>query len=126
MRIILFIWDKFKKANKINKGFQLAFSHFSFLHSHFRITSCRPPQIHYTIFQPRTGFFPKQLHDMNLITTYINESITELRQVRWPTRQQAIRFSAVVIAFVFVSAIFFGLIDIGLSELMKTLLGYAQ
>ncbi len=62
---------------------------------------------------------------MNAITTYINEALEELRHVRWPTRQQAIRFSAVVIAFVLACAILFGAIDFGLAELMQTLLNFA-
>ncbi len=62
---------------------------------------------------------------MNAITSYINGSIEELRQVRWPTRQQAIRFSGVVIIFVAISALFFGVLDLGLSELIKVLLSFA-
>jgi preprotein translocase subunit SecE len=61
---------------------------------------------------------------MDRIVAFITESLQELRQVRWPTRQQAIRFSIVVIAFVAASALFFGLIDIGLGELMKLLLSF--
>lgn len=63
---------------------------------------------------------------MNAIMTYINESLEELRHVRWPTRRQAVRFSLVVIAFTGISAIIFGIIDIGLSELMKLLLSFAS
>jgi preprotein translocase subunit SecE len=62
---------------------------------------------------------------MNAITTYINEALEELRHVRWPTRQQAVRFSAVVIAFTGIAALAFGIIDIGLSELIKALLAFA-
>jgi len=62
---------------------------------------------------------------MNAITTYINGALEELRQVRWPTRQQAIRFSGVVIAFVAVSAVFFGVLDMGLSKLIQALLSFA-
>lgn len=62
---------------------------------------------------------------MNAITTYINGALEELRQVRWPTRQQAVRFSGVVIAFVAVSAVFFGLLDLGLTEVMQALLNFA-
>ena len=62
---------------------------------------------------------------MNALINYINESLEELRHVRWPTRRQAIRFSAVVIAFTGISALVFGIIDIGLSELMKLLLSFA-
>lgn len=59
---------------------------------------------------------------MNRITAYINESLEELRHVRWPTRQQAVRFSAVVIVFVVAAAAIFGLIDFGLSQVIKALL----
>ncbi len=62
---------------------------------------------------------------MNSLSLYINGALEELRQVRWPTRQQAIRFSAVVIAFVAVSAVFFGILDLGLSKLMTILLSFA-
>lgn len=59
---------------------------------------------------------------MNSLTTYINEALEELRHVRWPTRQQAIRFSGVVIAFTGLAALFFGLADLGLSEAFQMLL----
>jgi preprotein translocase subunit SecE len=62
---------------------------------------------------------------MHSIITYINESLEELRHVRWPTRQQAIRFSAVVVGFVLICGAVFGLIDLGLSELVKTVLDFA-
>ena len=58
---------------------------------------------------------------MNSISAYINGALEELRHVRWPTRQQAVRFSAVVIAFVAVSAVFFGVVDFGLSAFIATL-----
>ena len=62
---------------------------------------------------------------MNHVFTYLQEAIEELRHVRWPTRQQAVRFSIVVIAFTAVSAAFFGLVDFLLSEILKALLRFA-
>lgn len=62
---------------------------------------------------------------MNAITTYINEALEELRHVRWPTRHQAIRFSAIVIVFVFACGAVFGMIDFGLSKLIQVLLNFA-
>lgn len=56
---------------------------------------------------------------MNLITTYINESLEELRQVRWPTQQQAVRLSTIVIGFIIVMSLFFGLVDSILSEIIR-------
>lgn len=53
---------------------------------------------------------------MNAIIRYINESIRELELVRWPTRQQAVRLSTIVIIFTAVNALAFGLIDIGLTN----------
>lgn len=62
---------------------------------------------------------------MSSLTSYINEALEELRHVRWPTRQQAVRFSGIVIAFTGLSALFFGLADLGLSEVFQVLLSLA-
>lgn len=59
---------------------------------------------------------------MNTISLYINDAIAELRHVRWPTRHQAVRLSVIVIGFVIVSSIAFGLIDYSLSLVMQFLL----
>lgn len=59
---------------------------------------------------------------MNAIANYINDSLSELRQVRWPTRQQAIRLSLIVIVFTAISSIVFGVIDYGLSQVVSFLL----
>ena len=48
---------------------------------------------------------------MNVITTYFRESLEELRLVRWPTQQQAIRLTTIVIIFIAASAILFGFVD---------------
>jgi len=61
---------------------------------------------------------------MNAIVTYINESLEELRHVRWPTRQQAIRLSGIVIVFVLACGAFFGAVDFGLSKLMQAILNF--
>ncbi len=59
---------------------------------------------------------------MNAITKYINEALEELHHVRWPTRQQAVRFSMVVIAFTAASAVLFGALDFALSQLLNLIL----
>lgn len=63
---------------------------------------------------------------MNAITTFINESLEELRHVRWPTRQQAIRLSIIVIGFCLVTAAFFGAVDFILAEITKMALDLAS
>ncbi|NOS67143.1 MAG: preprotein translocase subunit SecE [Candidatus Peribacteraceae bacterium] len=55
-------------------------------------------------------------------TTYITEAIQELELVRWPTRQQAVRLSVVVLIFTVVSAAIFGFVDFLLSEGLHYLL----
>lgn len=62
---------------------------------------------------------------MNAISTYINECLTELRHVRWPTRQQAVRLSAMVVAFTIVSGAVLGLLDFALSEGLEYILNFA-
>ena len=55
-------------------------------------------------------------------STYINDAVAELRQVRWPTRQQAIRLSIIVVGFTLASSAVFGVIDYILATLVKFLL----
>jgi preprotein translocase SecE subunit len=59
---------------------------------------------------------------MLTIRSYITEALEELRHTRWPTRQQAIRLSGIVLGFTAVSAILFGVVDFLLSELVSMLL----
>ena len=62
---------------------------------------------------------------MNAFIQYINDSIEELRHVRWPTRQQAVRLSTIVLAFTAASAILFGFVDFLLAKLIQLLLSWA-
>ena len=71
---------------------------------------------------PREGFF--KIHPMRQFQTYITEAVEELRHVRWPTRQQAIRLSIIVIIFTFAASAAFGLIDYALSQVVKILLSF--
>jgi len=56
---------------------------------------------------------------MNTIVTYFRESIEELRQVRWPTQKQAIRLTVIVIGFIIVTSVFFGVTDLVFSEIIR-------
>ncbi len=53
---------------------------------------------------------------------YVAEAKQELNKVTWPTRQQAISSTWIVIAVVFLIAIFLGIVDFGLSRLVKYIL----
>jgi len=61
---------------------------------------------------------------MNAITKYINEAITELHQVRWPTRQQAVRLSIIVIGFTAVVSVAFGALDYVLAKVVNIMLSF--
>lgn len=63
---------------------------------------------------------------MSAVTTYVRDALEDLRQVRWPTRQQAIRFSAIVIGFTLACAIVFGVVDFVLSLALKGILSLAS
>lgn len=62
---------------------------------------------------------------MPSINTFIHDAIAELRQVRWPTKHQAIRLSIIVIAFTLVCTALLGVIDFGLSTLLKEVLNFS-
>lgn len=61
---------------------------------------------------------------MNSITTYFKDAVEELNHVRWPTRQQAVKLSAITIGFTLVASAVFGLIDYGLSEAIRLILNF--
>lgn len=53
---------------------------------------------------------------------YIEASRAELRKVTWPTIKETRKSTIAVLSFVAIMAILLGLIDLGLSSLIKTLL----
>ena len=59
---------------------------------------------------------------MNKLVEYIKDSKTELKKVVWPTREQAIKHTALVIGFSIALAAFLGIIDFGLNKLLEVLL----
>jgi preprotein translocase subunit SecE len=54
---------------------------------------------------------------------YVRESITETRKVVWPTRKETVQSTAMVVAFVFVMAIFLWGVDWVLASLVRLLMG---
>jgi preprotein translocase subunit SecE len=53
---------------------------------------------------------------------FLREVRIELGKVTWPSRKQTIGSTVVVLVFVFVIALFLGVIDIGLSSLVRLIL----
>lgn len=58
----------------------------------------------------------------NRIVQYLRETRAELRKVVWPTREEAINLTIIVVATIIVMSIFFGAIDYLLTALFRFLL----
>jgi preprotein translocase subunit SecE len=54
--------------------------------------------------------------------SFIGETISELRKVVWPTRQEATYLTTIVIVVTVVVAIILWVIDVGFSEMMNVIL----
>jgi preprotein translocase subunit SecE len=53
---------------------------------------------------------------------FLREVKTELKKVTWPSRKDALSGTLVVLVAVFIIAIFLGIVDYGLSSVIKELL----
>jgi len=60
---------------------------------------------------------------VNEIIKFLREVKVELKKVDWPSRKETIGSTSVVLVVVIIVAIFLGLIDIGLSRLIRIILG---
>ncbi len=56
---------------------------------------------------------------MNAILTYFRESLEELRLVRWPTQQQAVRLTVIATVFIALNAAFFGFVDAVFTQIIR-------
>ncbi len=59
----------------------------------------------------------------NKIQKWWKETIGELRKVTWPTKEEAIKMTKIVIVVVLATAIFLGVVDFVFSRLVGLLLG---
>ena len=58
---------------------------------------------------------------MNNFSQYLRETVAELKQVKWPTQNQALIYTALIIGVCVVLGIFVGLLDFGLSKAINML-----
>ncbi len=66
----------------------------------------------------------REVQKENRIAQYFRETRAELRKVVWPTREEAINLTAIVVVTIVVMSIFFGAVDYGLTQLIAFLLGH--
>ncbi len=57
------------------------------------------------------------------IPNFFREALAELKKVTWPTRQEAINLTIAVIGMTAAIALFLGLIDAGLDQVVTWILG---
>lgn len=58
----------------------------------------------------------------NRVTRFWRETIAELRKVVWPTRDQAINLTIIVVVTVVAMSAFLGVIDFFLTQLVRLIL----
>jgi preprotein translocase subunit SecE len=57
------------------------------------------------------------------IVQFLKEVQIELKKVVWPTRKDTIASTTVVLILVIIIAIYLGLVDLGLSRIIRAILG---
>ncbi|MBR1707552.1 MAG: preprotein translocase subunit SecE [Clostridia bacterium] len=72
------------------------------------------------------GFFAKAVNWIKALPTTISTAfknmVAELKKVSWPSREDLINYSIVVVVFVVVLALVVGLLDMGSSFIVKQLI----
>ncbi len=59
----------------------------------------------------------------NKIQKWWRETVGELRKVTWPTKEEALKMTKIVIIVVILTAVFLGVVDFVFSRLVGLLLG---
>ena len=62
------------------------------------------------------------MNPISSFVTYLRSAKVELEKVTWPTRQETLRYSALVIAVCVATAVFFATLDFGLGQGIDALL----
>ncbi len=55
---------------------------------------------------------------MGKISRFLKDVISEMRKVSWPKRKELTRYTIVVISTVLFMAVYFGVVDLGISKAM--------
>jgi preprotein translocase subunit SecE len=54
---------------------------------------------------------------------FLRDVVSEIKRVSWPTRKELTRYSVVVVITVIFIAIYFAIIDLGISKIIRMILG---
>ena len=56
---------------------------------------------------------------MQRIVNFFKEVAREMKKVSWPSRKELVNYTAVVLATVLFFTVFFAVVDLGISELIR-------
>lgn len=59
----------------------------------------------------------------NVVVRYFRETVAELRKVNWPTRQEAIQLTMIVLVVIFLMSTLLGVLDFLFSRLFGFIVG---
>lgn len=62
----------------------------------------------------------------NKIVSYFNSSIEELKKVKWPTKNEVINNTILVVIICVFMAVFLGLLDFGLTRLVEWMIAFKK
>lgn len=57
------------------------------------------------------------------IKQFLKEAKVELKKVVWPTPKQALASTSVVVVFVIIVSVFLGIVDFGLTKILRLFMG---
>ncbi|WP_102349383.1 preprotein translocase subunit SecE [Bacillus sp. Marseille-P3661] len=60
---------------------------------------------------------------MRFITNYVRDVVREMKKVSWPKRKELTRYTITVIITVAFVTVFFAVVDMGISSLIRLILG---
>ena len=60
---------------------------------------------------------------INRIKRFLREARVELKKVTWPTPKEALASTSVVIVVVIIVSLFLGIVDLGLTRIIRLVLG---
>ena len=72
--------------------------------------------------EPKASLIERTSGVVETVRQFLREVRVELSKVTWPTRKDTIASTSVVLIIVFLIAVFLGIVDLGLSKLMRILL----
>lgn len=59
---------------------------------------------------------------MQRLVNFLRDTVREMKKVSWPKRKELTRYTVTVMATVTLFAVFFAVLDLGISELIRLIL----